>query len=494
MSWSILHGQVKYFEMDMAPEDVEPSYDYIISLVVEDDKYSFLANTNCDHNSTSCLAFCQIDKSGQLITLKKYNFNLPISSNNNLNLIKNEDGSYIIAADLYEDTYIRYPIIIKLDNNGDSLWTKIYKTGNPLIDVASGIERLPDGNYILVSYGFNSSSGEIAILKIDPFGKLLWSKNSGLTSKYKASVPTYMKVLSNGNIVISFRTEPYINQGTAGNNFAIFDSSGVLKSEYRITKHIGALPYIYPVTDTTFFYACPTDTFLLGNGTNLIHGIITDKGIKLHEYSFPSPEVRRVSGITKSNDGSLYLFDQRDDWTYGKTAYWISKHSSEGSLIWEKSYLESTRLFAHMPGFLDLDIESDGTIVASGAIRDTMKFHTLKQNAYIVHFNQNGCINLDTCPEKNLITYTINHKENNSVILTFPNPVSNKINFVFTSNLNLNCRLQISDVFNNIILDKQVFINGGKYEEDINYYLSGTYFFTFFDAKYKLRVGKFIKI
>lgn len=94
---------------------------------------------------------------------------------------KTIDGGFLIAgytisfsSSNWSDIYI-----IRTDSNGDTLWTKTI--GDSLDEYASDIKRLPDGNFIVAGYGrVNSPNNYDALLiKIDQDGNVLWTKSYG---------------------------------------------------------------------------------------------------------------------------------------------------------------------------------------------------------------------------------------------------------------------------------------------------------------------------
>ncbi|MCJ7812451.1 T9SS type A sorting domain-containing protein, partial [bacterium] len=84
-----------------------------------------------------------------------------------------KDGGYIVAGqtDSFGNGSSLKPDmwIIKLDSNGDSLWTKIYE--GTIVSSAHSIQQTMDGGYIVVG------KGEENILKLDRNGKKEWGKH-----------------------------------------------------------------------------------------------------------------------------------------------------------------------------------------------------------------------------------------------------------------------------------------------------------------------------
>jgi len=93
------------------------------------------------------------------------------------------DGGYIIAGETNswwgEDTRDVY--IIKTDNNGDTLWTKTF--GGESYDEAYSVQQTIDGGYIIAGCtdltGLGYHSYDVLLLKIDHNGNTLWSKAFG---------------------------------------------------------------------------------------------------------------------------------------------------------------------------------------------------------------------------------------------------------------------------------------------------------------------------
>lgn len=99
------------------------------------------------------------------------------------------DGGYIVAGrknyqvDIEHGSMCGDIWILKLKSNGDTLWTKTY--GGPSNDYANSIKQTSEGGYIVAgvkdNYGINSSS-KTWILKLDQNGDTLWTKSFHLST------------------------------------------------------------------------------------------------------------------------------------------------------------------------------------------------------------------------------------------------------------------------------------------------------------------------
>ena len=122
----------------------------------------------------------KLNKYGDTLWTKTYGDSLADYANEIQNT---SDGGYIVAGGknhkvdmvnyyMYGDIWI-----LKLDQNGDTLWTKTY--GGPYNDDANSIKQNSDGGYIVAGVKNNyqiNYLGDIWILKLDQNGDTLWTK------------------------------------------------------------------------------------------------------------------------------------------------------------------------------------------------------------------------------------------------------------------------------------------------------------------------------
>ena len=106
--------------------------------------------------------------------------------------------------------------IIKIDGNGDSLWTKRY--GTPLFDAGYAIDTTLDGNFITngttTSFSADSSS-DMILIKTRTDGFWLWTKIHGDVLRTEDEEGRVVKQLPNGNIFDGGTTNAYGSGKTA---------------------------------------------------------------------------------------------------------------------------------------------------------------------------------------------------------------------------------------------------------------------------------------
>jgi hypothetical protein len=149
-------------------------------VLIESDCSFIICGTDFDNDTF----ISKYDKDGNLIWFKPYydaNMNMNFNS-----IIKANDGNYIITGNKYipNDRLL----IMKTDQNGDSLWTKLHTTyygGLPEYPASSrgtDIIQTSDGGYLAVGLTFP----DIWALKVDEYGELSGiSENENIASDFE---------------------------------------------------------------------------------------------------------------------------------------------------------------------------------------------------------------------------------------------------------------------------------------------------------------------
>jgi len=138
----------------------------------------------------------QIDKNGELIWNKTWNF---LNSNGGptfTSVIYIADDGYFISGFCYSNEE-EFTVYAKLDMNGDTIWTKT----NTISSVYSAIQTNDNG---FIMFGTKKVPGpiynQLSILKVDSNGDYEWSKS--YTYNNKSSHGYSIKQKENGNYVI----------------------------------------------------------------------------------------------------------------------------------------------------------------------------------------------------------------------------------------------------------------------------------------------------
>ena len=201
------------------------------------------------------------------------------------------DGGYIVAGSNYSlDSLnnVGNHWILKLSENGDSLWQKNYGTFQ---GVANSIIQTNDGGYITAGYG----GGDFLILKLDEVGDSVWVKFYGTNLN---DVAYSVQQTVDGEYVVA-GTIWGAGGDVEGNSYGIFD--------YWVIK--------------------------LDEEGNLVWE--KNYGGSEHDWAYSIQHTNEggyvVAGKSSSNDSIV-------GGNYGSDDFWIVKLDDEGSLVWEENY------------------------------------------------------------------------------------------------------------------------------------------------------------
>ena len=135
------------------------------------------------------------------------------------------DGSYIIAGSTNTFGAGNYDFyLLKLNNNGDTLWTKTY--GGAQDDIATAAQQTSDGGFIIVGHSSSAptaGNSDICLVKTDGNGNLLWSKNYGGAETDEGYA---VQQTADGGFVIAGNTLSFSGDGTSDGLLIKTNSSG----------------------------------------------------------------------------------------------------------------------------------------------------------------------------------------------------------------------------------------------------------------------------
>jgi len=124
-----------------------------------------------------------------------------------LSLALTNDNGYVLAgySNSFSSAYDCY--LIKVDSNGDTVWTKVY--GGTKDDALFSIKSTTDGGFITAGYSDSYSAGgdvDVYVLKIDSVGDTSWTQTYGGTGQdYGRSIA----LTDDGGYVISGYSTSY---------------------------------------------------------------------------------------------------------------------------------------------------------------------------------------------------------------------------------------------------------------------------------------------
>jgi hypothetical protein len=128
-----------------------------------------------------------------------------VNNNNAFSIAATQDGNFIVAGIIYAQTTLNYYgnaiYLMKVNPNGDSIWTRKYFRGRD--NTANAITRTSDGNCLVVGNTDSTGMGFsiVYVLKIKPDGDTAWTRtyrNGGVENNAYAVTET-----PEGNFIIA---------------------------------------------------------------------------------------------------------------------------------------------------------------------------------------------------------------------------------------------------------------------------------------------------
>lgn len=234
--------------------------------------------------------------------------------------------------------------VVKLNSNGTTAWSKVL--GNVLdIDYAWTVKQTSDGGYIVGgNSGINSGTGDILLIKLDDTGNTIWSKMIG---DGNLSLNTCRSIIetSAGNLLMSGYT------GNGGGNeegiIMMLDSLGntLWSNQYAIGDSIEHIRFINEVSPNKYIAAGYTkdnialgdyDIYLLKIDSNGFAGGCNESSISYNTtfLSFPS-----ISGVPSSSTNfATSILSGSTTLTY--SSYTLCS-SNQTTYISEESYINA---------------------------------------------------------------------------------------------------------------------------------------------------------
>lgn len=357
-------------------------------------------------------------------------------SDNPKSVKQTADGGYIITGYSLFGGGIAEAYLIKLDNNGDLQWAKIYGdgTGGSLNDYGNSVQQTADGGYIVAGYSYlGAGARDVFVFKTDSAGTLQWAKTFGgsgdewgesvqensdgtyIVAGYTSSFPGpeanfyLLKLNTNGSLIWSKTyggaagyERCYSVKQTSDDGYILFGST--------VASGFGAGGYDYYIVKTDsigdtlwsktygggqsdfgkFVQATNDGGYILSGFTSDASGMGGyDLGV-VKILSNGNLEWAKLFGGT-GGDNSYSVQQTNDDgyiiggttFSFGTNDTYLVKTDSSGNMQWSKNYIDNGTEN-------ELQITTDGGyIVIANASAD---FHFIKTDAV----GNSGCNEADS--------------------------------------------------------------------------------------------------
>ena len=240
------------------------------------------------------------------------------------------DGGYIIAG-LSVEFDISNTYLVKTDQFGDTLWTKVYGGISP--DEAFSVQQTSDNGYIVAgnTMSFGLSFLSIYLLKTDSLGDTLWTKAHGwgfLTYCYS------VQITSDSCYVIAGISQDY---GEAPDVCLVkTDANG----DILWTQSYGGDDYdwaysVQQTSDNGYIMTGFTESY--GAGGYDVYLIKTDSmGDTLWTKTYGGPNDDEGLSVQETQDGGYLIAGFTESFGAGSKDVYVIKTDSIGDTLWTK--------------------------------------------------------------------------------------------------------------------------------------------------------------
>lgn len=398
-------AQVNYFnkQYDIPPNEVDSIYYYgsLTSVTITRDSGYIATGFSNQYSIVDgiiqatgyCLYCVRTDKKGNVIWQKRY----PVDSAEatGISIITLPGDNYLIGGEFIKldvDNVTRTNrdmYVIKLNGNGDTLWTKQYSKGTgtastPDFEGVRKVIRTSDGGFAVVGYTSWATGGQqnAWLVKTDSMGNKQWEKTYG-GSAHEQGLDIIQT--TGGGFYITGFTDSYgpairnwylVRTDNTGNQLWYKAYGG---NEYNIAGSI------IPSLDGNYFlaggmYITSTDGQAAIIKIDANGNVLWEK-----KYGIGNLEDEFNSIIQLSDSSLICIGNTRNN--VPNSNGWIIKLNQNGNKIWERLYVNSTHTTKD-DYFYDIKLTHDDGFIMCGQTSDTA---TAFQDAWMVKTDCLGC-------------------------------------------------------------------------------------------------------
>lgn len=328
---------------------------------------SCLTLLNCSKEEALSFPISGVDL-GEITNIKNYGG----SKNDVANaIVKTQDGgaavlgyTQSINGDISDKTTEGFDFwVLKLDADGNLQWNKTF--GGSEDDRGNDILQTNDGGYAILGYSTssdqdvpgNAGSQDFWMVKLDANGAISWSKTFGYLG---ADSGTSLLQTADNSYLITGILDVTASGGQGNSRNSQRHAGGDIwaiklseNGDLQWSKYFGGsftdAPFgVVETEDQNFIIAGSSDSadvdISKNNGSYDFWVLkITSEGSLLWERSFGGSEIDEGRAITSTNDGNFIIVgdtrstDKDVSNNHGAADVWIIKMNTDGNLIWEKT-------------------------------------------------------------------------------------------------------------------------------------------------------------
>lgn len=244
------------------------------------------------------------------------------------------DNGYIIAGMTMSFGDGHRALVIKTDENGDTLWTRTFGGGN--IDEASSLEQTVDRGYIIVGSTNTIGMGnfDILLIKTDEYGEEIWTKTfGGILDDFGSSV---QQTTDSGYVLIG-STESFAS-GMQDIWLIKTDVNGnvIWDKRFGWTDYAGGSD-VQQTTDGGYIVSGFSPS--IGGWWSDFWLIKTDaNGDTLWTKTFGGTDLDFSSSVQQTIDGGYIITGRTESFGAGGNDVWLIKTDESGDSLWTRTF------------------------------------------------------------------------------------------------------------------------------------------------------------
>lgn len=266
--------------------------------------------------------------------------------NNNYSIVDNENNIIFVGAHGFSDNERATAIIFKINELGDTIWTREFGTVESF-DAFSSIRFTKDSNYVMTGYSTRFGSfAQAWLVKMDPSGNVLWEQNyGGFGGEDAYSVDT----TADGGYILAGFTDTY-GAGERDIYVVKTDAEGNVEWEkwfggegHEVGK-VKALSNGNSLVYGGWKFVHPEAVWL-----SVSHGHVMEldeNGVIVWQRIYTNADTSSIAHFSQYdaindcqvvNDGYIFSGGGTDT-TINNPAGWVFKTDFSGNLLWSRRY------------------------------------------------------------------------------------------------------------------------------------------------------------
>jgi hypothetical protein len=440
-------------------KETDKNYSDILNSSVQTDDGSFISvgSTNLSSNSLSDILIVKTSSLGDTLWTKVYGTDETDAASN---IIKTLDNNYLVTGKWGTDVNNSDIIILKIDNNGDTLWTK--KFGGPYED--EGRKSIEDslGNFYVLGSKTATTSYVMYTIKTNPSGDTIWTR---IYAKPYSAFPNSIIRIPGGVVASGYY---YANDmGKGQTSFLInygFKGDTLWEKDYVLNgipeNYISDLSYS---PDHGYLLACSTYYASIGYQFTLMKTDTKGDTLWTKNYTFNNSDYF-MNSIDTTSDHSYILCGYKVDGSINKSLSLI-KVSSSGDTLWTRRYGITNNCYG-----MEAKETSDQGFIVSGVVSNLAGGNS--EDMYLIKTDKNG--------KAYIISSIFPVRTYTWFLKNYPNPANDKTAFYFDQPTSQNYWITVRDEQGIIQLKKNISSFESSYEIETASLNNGIYLYEIF--------------